>query len=304
MIKCVVCSQEVTSRRGLAFHLKKHNIESVDEYLKLYPDQIQYVEPKDENLITCPICGRYNLKQLGQHIVGTHKMTHEEFSKLYPDQKMFIDEISERCRRATFIGRDQYYKNKEADPEGYQKRIEARVNKRKEHNPDLGKKISSILRDNGAYDRMSDWAKKKWQEPEYRKMQSDKAKKQHENGLTDIITRKSGKKRYKVIINNIEYSMRSTWEVEFAKILNEKGIDFKYECFTIDYEYGGKIKKYYPDFIITNTNIIFEVKPKTLIPYAVNIAKQNASIAAGYDFRYITEDELKNIDSINFLGCF
>ena len=82
MIRCVVCSQEVTSKRGLAFHIKKHGICSVSDYLKLYPDQTDSIEPKDDTLLTCPICGRYNMKQLGQHIVGTHKMTHEDFLKL------------------------------------------------------------------------------------------------------------------------------------------------------------------------------------------------------------------------------
>lgn len=266
MIKCIVCSQEVTSKRGLAFHIKKHNIDSVVDYLKMYPDQIQYVEPKDESLLTCPICGRYNLKQLGQHIVGTHKMTHEDFLKLYPNQVMFIDEISERCKKANAIGNKKYYENKASNPEEYDRRIKERAEKRKINNPDIGIKISNILREHGVYDRMSDWAKSKWKEPEYRKFQCDKTKKQHENGLTDIVVKKSYKRRsIKSTIGGVDYIMRSSWEVQFAEILYSNGIQFEYESVKLKYFYKGKFHTYYPDFKINGTNILFEVKPYRLV---------------------------------------
>lgn len=299
MIKCVMCSQEVSSRRGLSFHIKKHGIDSIDKYLELYPDQQSQIEPINEELLTCPICNKHNMKQLSQHITWVHKMTQEEFLSLYPNQKLFIDEISDRCRKASQIGVIQYYQNKENNPEKYEKMIQERTLKRIKNNPDIGSKVSKILREHGVYDRLSDRVKKMWQDEDYRKLQSDKAKKQHENGLTDIIADKSGKKRYKVKIGDVEYSMRSTWEVMFAEFLYENNIDFLYEPLTIDYEYNGKVRKYYPDFIIPNTNILFEVKPKGLIYKPMNEAKRQASIKAGYDFRYITEEELDNIESIN-----
>ena len=305
MIKCVVCSQEVTSKRGLAFHIKKHDIDSISDYLKLYPDQTDSIEPKDDTLLTCPICGRYNMKQLGQHIVGTHRMTHEDFLKLYPEQKMFIDEISERCKKATAIGNKKYYENKAANPEKYEQMIKERTEKRKRNNPDIGIKVSNILREHGVYERMSDLAKKKWQEPEYRKFQCDKTKKQHENGLTDIVVKKSYKNRsIKTTIGGIEYTMRSNWEIQFAELLYLKGIQFEYEDIKLKYFYSGKFHTYYPDFKIKGTNILFEIKPYTLVQQDRNKAKQRYSIESGYDFRYITEYELKDIESINFKGCF
>ena len=300
MIKCVICSQSVTSKRGLAFHIKKHDIESVDKYIEMYPDQIQYIEPKDDSLLTCPICGRYNMKQLGQHITGTHKMTHDEFIAMYPNQKMFIDEISDRCRKATLIGRDKYYENKKADPEKYAKMIKDRTEKRIQNNPDISDKIKKGQQNSERYQNTRYLVSELWKNEDYRKMQSEKAKKQHENGLTEIIVSKSGKKRYQVTLGDITYSMRSTWEIKFAKFLYENNVNFKYEPFVIKYVYDNKVRSYYPDFIIDGTNILYEVKPKNLIGKDINIAKMNASIDHGYDFIYITEDDLSNLSNFKF----
>ena len=304
MIKCVLCQQEVTSRRGLAFHLKKHGIDSVDKYIELYPEQMNEIEPKDESLLTCPICGRYNMKQLGQHIVGTHKMTHEQFLALYPNQKMFIDAISERCSRATKIGHEQFMKNKQADPEKYREIRRKAVETRKRLHPDIGEKVAKRLRESGFYDRLSAKYKEMWQDDEYRQAQSDKAKKQHENGLTKLVLHNS--KRYKqipVTFDGVEYIMKSSWEVKFAEFLHSKGIPFRYETDAIPYFFNGKDRSYYPDFTIPNTNIIFEVKPQYQIDYAMNQAKRQACVDNGYDFRYITEYELENTDNINLSGC-
>jgi len=304
MIKCIVCGQEVTSKRGLAFHIKKHNINSVANYLKQYPEEIINVEPKDDTLLTCPICGRYNMKQLGQHIVGTHKMSHEEFLVMYPNQKMFVDEISSRCARAGRNAVKQYYINKQNDPERYKLIRQAASRKRFETDPNLGMKISTILRNKGVYEETSKRTKKMWEDSTYRKMQSMKCRKQHDNGLTDIILKNSGRKRYKLILEDKTYYMRSTWEIEFAKFLYNNKIEFKYEHMGINYYYNNKNRIYYPDFYIVNTNILFEVKPKDLIPKTRNVLKRQACLDLGYDFRYITENELKNPDTINLLGCY
>lgn len=305
MIKCVVCSQDVTSRRGLAFHIKKHNIESVDKYLEIYPDQIQYVNPKDNSLITCPICGRYNMKQLGQHITGTHKITHDEFMKLYPNQKMFIDEISDRCRKASKIGVKKYYENKAANPEKYEEMIKKRTYNRIKNNPDIVEKIKLGQSNSELYQTTRSNVRELWKNPEYRKMQSEKCKKQHRDGLTDIVIKKSYKRRsITVTIDNIVYTMRSSWEVRFAQLLSSLNIPFEYENIKIKYFYNNNFHTYYPDFRIKDTNIVFEVKPYKLIQDDRNKAKQRYTVCSGYDLRYITEYELKNIDSINFKGCF
>lgn len=303
MITCVVCGQGVTSKRGLAFHIKKHGIESVSDYLSKYPEEMQHIEPKDDTLLTCPICGRYNMKQLGQHIVGTHKMSHEDFQKQYPEQKMFIEEISDRCRKATAIGLKQYYKNKEANPDAYAERIRIRTQKRIENNPDIGSKVASILRQKGVYEQTSKRTRLMWKDETYIKMQSDKCKRQHENGLTEKVLEKSGKRRYKITLGEKIYSMRSTWEMDFARFLYENNVDFVYEGVRIPYTYNNKNRSYVPDFIVNDT-ILFEVKPLSLITKELNEIKRQASINNGYVFRYITEEELSDKSKIDLTGCY
>ena len=300
MIKCVICSQNVTSRRGLAFHIKKHSFDSVDAYLEAYPEQRYVLEPKDETLLTCPICGRYNMKQLGQHITGTHKMTHEQFISMYPDQKMFIDEISDRCRKAREIGFESYLRNVAENPDKYKEIYAQRAEKRKQNNPDIGIKIAHVLRQHGVYSRLSEQYKLLWQQEEYRQKQSNKCREQHKNGLTEIVLKNSGKKRYHITLNGITYSMRSTWECKFAQMLHDRNIPFEYEFISIHYMFNDTDKIYYPDFHIIGTNIIFEVKPYSLTKHKRNVAKMNATIDCGYDFRYITEHELLNPNLIQF----
>jgi hypothetical protein len=303
MITCSVCSQVVTSKRGLAFHIKKHGIDSVKTYLEMFPEEQSNINPKDNSLLTCPICGEYNFKQLTQHITWKHNMTREQFEQQYPDQLLYLPEISERCSRAGTTSGERYQEHFEQDPEKYRLSYMKRAKTRKKNNPDLGKKISGILRSHGVYDRLSEQSKRLWKDDSYRKLQSDKCKRQHENGLTEIILKNSGKKRYKVTLGECVYSMRSKWECTFANILYEKHIPFEYESFCIKYEFNGRIRSYYPDFVIPNTNILFEVKPLSLTKKDINIAKMNACIEEGYDFRYITEIELKNPEIINFSRC-
>lgn len=304
MITCAVCSQTVTSRRGLAFHIKKHEINSIQQYLEMFPNEESNVDPKNDSLLICPICGQKNLKQLTHHITWKHDMTREQFENLYPDQKLFIDEISTRCSKACKRGNEIRIENMKKFPDKYKEIYKNAARRRKENNPDIGLKISKILREQGVYDNTSSRTKSMWEDPSYRDMQSEKCKKQHENGLTSIVIQNSGKKRYAVTIGGIEYHMRSTWEVKFAEILYSKSIKFEYEPFSIKYEFNSTIKDYYPDFVIPGKNIIFEVKPINLTKTAMNIAKQNKCIESGFDFRYITEIELNDIANINFDGCF
>jgi hypothetical protein len=77
-----------------------------------------------------------------------------------------------------------------------------------------------------------------------------------------------------------------------------------YEELKINYFYNGLFHTYYPDFAIPNTNIVFEVKPYFRIQTKMNQAKQRYCVENGYSFRYITEYELNNPESINLKGCF
>jgi hypothetical protein len=146
--------------------------------------------------------------------------------------------------------------------------------------------------------------KNNWKNEDYIKHKSELCKEQHKNGLTEIIMSKLSTNKFPVFMNGNLYMMKSSWEVKFARLLFSYGIEFEYEPFFIQYEYNNSIKKYFPDFYICDTNIIFEVKPVSLMKYDKNIAKRNASIEQGYDFRYISENEILEYSIPNLTGCF
>jgi len=306
MIKCCVCGQTVTSKRGLAFHVKKHDIQSVDDYIKMFPDEEQTLNPSIDGLLSCPICGKKNLKQLTQHLTWIHGLSRSEFETNYPEQILFIPEISDRCKKATAIGHEKYLENVKNNPERYKKTYLERAAKIRERYPNLGNRISNKLRENGTYARLSDITRKKWNDESYRRMQSEKCKNQHKNGLTEIVVKKSCNKNYVkfATFNGKTYRFRSSYELKFAEILNNLGISFMYEELKINYFYNGLFHTYYPDFAIPNTNIVFEVKPYFRIQTKMNQAKQRYCVENGYSFRYITEYELNNPESINLKGCF
>ena len=90
-MKCLICDEEFSNRQKFAYHLNTtHNINTKEYKIKYKPD-------KDNNLLECPICGRYNMKQLTQHLTDIHKITKDEFLEQYPNTKLWVDEISERC---------------------------------------------------------------------------------------------------------------------------------------------------------------------------------------------------------------
>ena len=67
---------------------------------------------------------------------------------------------------------------------------------------------------------------------------------------------------------------------------------------TIDYFFEGKKRKYFPDFIIKEKNIVVEVK--SLYTYEIereqNEAKKEATINSGFNFMFIID---KNYDSLD-----
>jgi len=291
-MKCLICNEEFCNRQKFAYHLNTiHNINIQDYKLKYKPD-------KDTNLLECPICGKYNMKQLTQHITDIHKLTKEEFLAQYPNTKLWIDEISIRCAKAQSIGMETFRNNLKQDPHYYDEMYVKRDLHR--NKAEIADKIRQTRIERGTNEKMSTRIKKMWDNEDYRKMQVEKAKKQHENGLTEIIAKNSGRKRYPVTLNNVTYSMRSNWEVQFATFLSEHNIEFKYEPFTIKYTYKGQEKVYYPDFYIIKSGLVIEVKPLDLCNDERVIAKKIATESLGYKFMFITENELSNLDNIQF----
>jgi hypothetical protein len=91
---------------------------------------------------------------------------------------------------------------------------------------------------------------------------------------------------------NVTFSMRSMWEVRVAQWLDEQEMDWEYEGVNniIEIPYG----LYVPDFTLTGTNVLVEVKGK--LWGARQLMKINWCAANGYDVRVVDE---KNISNIN-----
>lgn len=291
-MQCLICNCDIPNRQKLAHHL------NVDHHTNMAEYKIKYKPDKNDELLECPICGRYNMKQLTQHLTGTHNISKEEFLSLYPGTKLWIDEISERCSKAQSIGIQTFRNNLKQDSHYYDEMFARRTANR--NTEEISNKIRQTRISRGTNILMSERVLELWKNEDYRKLQSEKAKKQHENGLTKIIVKNSGRKRYTLTLNNVTYSMRSTWETRFATYLHEHNIEFQYEPFAIKYTYKGLEKVYYPDFYIVKSNLIIEVKPLNLCQDGRVIAKKQATELLGYKFMFITENELNNLDSVQF----
>lgn len=291
-MQCLICNCDIPNRQKLAHHLNVDHHTNMEEY------KIKYKPDKNDKLLECPICGRYNMKQLTQHLTGTHKISKEEFLSLYPGTKLWIDEISERCSKAQSIGIQTFRNNLKQDSHYYDEMFARRVANR--NTEEISNKIRQTRISRETNILMSERVLELWKDEDYRKLQSEKAKKQHENGLTEIIVKNSGRKRYVLTLDNVTYSMRSTWETRFATYLHEHNIEFQYEPFAIKYTYEGLEKVYYPDFYIVKNNLVIEVKPLNLCQDGRVIAKKQATESLGYKFMFITENELNNLDSVQF----
>lgn len=289
---CLICNCELANRQQLATHLKNVHNTNTKEY------KLKYKLDKDDNLLECPICGEYNFKQLTHHITWKHNLSKTDFLQQFPDTKLWIDEISERCAKAQSIGIKTFKKNLKENPHYYDDMYVQRTLHRDVVT--ISNKVRQTRIKNNSNEKMSQRVKELWQDENYRMLQSNKAKNQHKNGLTDIILNKSGKKRYLITLGNITYNMRSTWEIKVAEYLYNHNIDFKYEPFAIRYNYNNESHLYYPDFYITTNNIILEVKPFSLCSDDKVIAKKLACESEGYRFMFITENELEHLNEINF----
>lgn len=289
---CLICKQDVRNRQHLAHHI------NTTHGIKMAQYNVQFELDKDDSLLTCPICGQYNLKQLTHHATWKHNMTREELETLYPNQMLWIPEISDRCaeagKKALSVVQEKLKQNPDYLVDSYKRRSLHRDYEA------IAQKIRQTRRINGTNEEMSKRVKLLWQDDCYRKMQSEKTRIQHRQGLTNIIMEKSGKKRFPVTIDNIQYNMRSTWEVRVALSLHERHIPFIYEPFFIPYTYKQETKRYYPDFYIEPYNLIVEVKAKSFCTDERVQLKKLATEQLGYRFMFITEDELNHLETINY----
>lgn len=113
--KCPYCDWTTIdiNNKGGSFmeHLKNVHGKTIDEYLKEYPNDIEYFSNQykkivrnirladDGNYITCPICGEKLFRMTLTHILS-HNITMSEFRYNYPNFKMESDLMLEKDRES------------------------------------------------------------------------------------------------------------------------------------------------------------------------------------------------------------
>lgn len=112
--------------------------------------------------------------------------------------------------------------------------------------------------------------------------------------------KKSKKGWYFFVNKDIKYFYRSSWELKVLEeldnlILDGYVLDVKEPC-RIKYFYENKFRYYYPDILYLNSlneEIILEIKPKSLLNDAINIAKiKEAKKKYTNNFYILSEDEI------------
>lgn len=100
--------------------------------------------------------------------------------------------------------------------------------------------------------------------------------------------------------NNKEVFLRSSYETDYAKELDEQQIDYEVELLRIKYWNTQKNEYHYavPDFYLPNTNMIVEIKSD----YTLDIQEMKDKVKAyknlGYDFKLILNHKETNIESL------
>ena len=97
--------------------------------------------------------------------------------------------------------------------------------------------------------------------------------------------------------NNKEVYLRSTYELDYAKQLDEQNIDYDCECFRIKY-LNTKDNEYHcavPDFYLKDTNTIVEIKSNWTFDVQEMKDKFKAYKEQGYNCKLILEHEEINL---------
>ena len=87
-----------------------------------------------------------------------------------------------------------------------------------------------------------------------------------------------------------EYHLRSSYELDYAKELDENHIKYDYENLRIQYkDYLGEFHTYIPDFYLIDTNTIVEIKSSFTLDIQNIKDKMKACLDLGYNFKLICD---------------
>ena len=104
--------------------------------------------------------------------------------------------------------------------------------------------------------------------------------------------------------NNKEVYLRSSYELDYAKQLDEQKIDYEVESLRIKY-WDSQKQEYriaIPDFYISKNNLIIEIKSSWTTNYQELKDKENEYKKQGYNYKLIFEhNEYNSIDDIDLV---
>lgn len=242
--------------------------------------------------VQCPICGK-KLDNLTSHMKRTHKLDKSEVLNKFPGIKLVSEEYHSSQSVKTTADLYKRYQNPEYKERNtkmiHEKMIPAITSEGRSKgkieqwkNEEFRDKMSAIMRN-----AMLNSEKNK------EHMQSDKMAFSREQGWNG----RGHKSYYNGIL------LRSNYELDVAKLLDQYEINWQYEALRISYiDVNGFQKIYISDFYLPEFNMIVEVKCQYRLLNDANIEnKKNACVKLGYNYKFVTEKELYNSDEFKSL---
>lgn len=253
-------------------------------------------EKENIDYVVCKICGTKK-RILTQHLRCKHNMTKEEYIEKYNSPvvcKARQDIQVERNKELNkMLSTDPYYvelmKQVRHKNALLPQVIEAKLVKWDEYiHSDLNAERTRQRMLDPYYQNLCTQGKLKSQ-----KFHDQKSKQVKEmvfktlNGTLKTYTDKFG--------NSVNF--RSSWELQLHEYLIENNISYEYEKLLIKYFYNNDEHTYITDFYIPDINLVLEVKPQHYVTNKINQVKKQATELAGYRFKFVTEKELKDLNS-------
>jgi len=279
-----------------------------------------YLDENGIEKLRCPLCGKEGISRMSSHLYNSHPdMSKEKFLELYPNTKMVSDNLHEKQSKATKVQwEDSNYRNlmtanaslqiseQWKDPKFRRIQFEKNSSSMKE------RWKSSEFRERKSKE-AGDTLRRLWENEDFRKKRIDAGSKvllklweddewrqwkclQQSKTMLEKLAVKKKKIEY-INRHGSLIKMRSLFECRFASHLDTLNIDYEYESLPIKYEYKGKSHTYFPDFLIREQNLVIEVKPSCYLNNDLVLAKKLAVIEQGYNFEFVTENDLENLDN-------
>lgn len=261
--------------------------------------------------VVCKICGAKK-RVLTQHLQLKHGMTRQEYETQYQSPAVCLErklvQVARNKKLNDKLSTDPYYielmkkvrhenamKTLVTFREGavrYQqsargKKRNSEIMKDLHQNHDMQKKATQgklgsekfkkVHSEQLSRDTKERWQNKEWRDSHLKKMW-DGSKKQYTDCNGDIVY------------------LRSSWELKLYNYLITHDIEFEYEAVKIQYQLKDISHTYIPDFYLPKYNMLLEVKPHMYTTNKKNQVKRKASIDSGFEFDFITETELKDLN--------